>query len=116
MIRSQMMDCRTTTISRSKWRRAIIPSAQAVGSVLVLLLSGVATVSIIATNEELHTARTTQHIVAPGETLWSIAQSVDKHHDTRAVVQEIQDINGLGDNAVIHPGQVLTIPVGGDER
>jgi LysM repeat protein len=97
-----------------RWRRAIIPSAQAVGSVLVLLLSGVATVSIISANEELHTAQTTQHIVAPGETLWTIASKADPHHDTRLVVEEIQRLSGLGDDAVIHPGQVLVVPKGGN--
>jgi nucleoid-associated protein YgaU len=112
MIRShRTMDCRTTTISRSKWRRAIIPSAQAVGSVLVLLLSGVATVSVIAANEELHTARTTTYVVQPGDTLWNIALSVDKQHDTRAVVDEIERLNGMT-SADLKPGQVLILPEG----
>jgi LysM repeat protein len=90
-------------------RRLLIPSAQAVGSVLVLLLSGVATVSVIAANEELHTARTTTYVVQPGDTLWNIALSVDKQHDTRAVVDEIQRLNGMS-SAELKPGQVLVVP------
>ena len=46
----------------------------------------------------------------PGDTLWSIAASVDGDGDVRAVVDEIQRLNGL-DGADLVPGQVLAAAV-----
>lgn len=54
--------------------------------------------------------RTTTYTVQSGQTLWTIAESVNKQDDPRAVVDAIQRLNGLGDSP-IYPGQVLTVPV-----
>ena len=48
-------------------------------------------------------------VVQPGDTLWSIATSVAGDDDVRAVVDEIQELNGLH-GAVLVPGQVLQLP------
>jgi len=48
-------------------------------------------------------------VVQPGDTLWSIAGSLGGDDDVRAVVDEIQELNGLEGSALV-PGQVLVLP------
>jgi LysM repeat protein len=48
-------------------------------------------------------------VVQPGDTLWSVATSLDGDGDVRAVVDEIQQLNGL-DSEVLLPGQTLLLP------
>ena len=48
-------------------------------------------------------------VVREGDTLWSIAGSVDGDGDVRAVVDAIRELNGL-DDATLQPGQVLRLP------
>jgi nucleoid-associated protein YgaU len=48
-------------------------------------------------------------VVQSGDTLWSIATSLDGEGDVRAVVDEIQRLNDL-DGAHLVPGQVLRLP------
>lgn len=48
-------------------------------------------------------------VVAQGDSLWSIAQSVAPAADPRAVVEDIRELNGLRSN-LIQPGQVLLVP------
>lgn len=63
----------------------------------------------LTSTHDLHTSSTETHVVEPGDTLWTIAQSVDAKHDTRAVVDEIERLNGLG-TSEIYPGQSLVVP------
>jgi nucleoid-associated protein YgaU len=49
--------------------------------------------------------------VAPGQTLWSIAQSTNPGQDPAIVVEKIADLNKLTSPADIIPGQTLRIPV-----
>jgi nucleoid-associated protein YgaU len=49
--------------------------------------------------------------VAPGDTLWSIAVTHGHGGDVRDTVDAIVAANHL-DGGLIHPGQVLVIPVG----
>ena len=42
-------------------------------------------------------------------TLWSIAAALDGDGDVRALVDEIQELNGLED-AVLVPGETLQLP------
>lgn len=51
--------------------------------------------------------------VAPGQTLWSIAQSTNPGQDPAIVVEKIADLNKLTSPADINPGQTLQIPVAG---
>ncbi len=50
-----------------------------------------------------------QHVVQPGDTVWSIASGVAGGRDPREVVAAIEDANGI-DVGVIVPGQSLVIP------
>jgi Tfp pilus assembly protein FimV len=47
--------------------------------------------------------------VEPGDTLWSVAERVAPHADTRQVVAEIQSLNKISD-AVVVPGERLVVP------
>ncbi|MGW6282742.1 LysM peptidoglycan-binding domain-containing protein [Kribbella sp. NPDC055071] len=49
--------------------------------------------------------------VAPGQTLWSIAQSTNPSQDPATVVEKIADLNKLASSADVVPGQTLQIPI-----
>ncbi len=54
-----------------------------------------------------------EYRVRSGDTLWAIASGhVAPGDDVRVLVEDIRTASGL-DTSVIHPGQVLLIPVGG---
>jgi len=48
-------------------------------------------------------------VVQPGDTLWTLAETVDTSGDPRGVVADIKAANQLSSSA-IQPGQVLSIP------
>jgi nucleoid-associated protein YgaU len=48
-------------------------------------------------------------VVQAGDTLWSIATSLDGNGDVRALVYEIQQLNDLEGTGLV-PGQVLQLP------
>ena len=50
------------------------------------------------------------HVVRPGETLWSIAESLEPRTDPRQVVFRIREANDL-EPASLVPGQELVVPV-----
>jgi LysM repeat protein len=52
-----------------------------------------------------------QVTVHPGQSLWSVAESADPGADTRVVIQQIIELNGLAGNAVF-AGQQLWVPRG----
>lgn len=72
----------------------------AVGSWLGPLLGGAG---------ELRLAGGSSVVVETGDTVWSIASSLDGGGDVRGLVDEIQRLNGL-DGTVLVPGQVLELP------
>ena len=47
--------------------------------------------------------------VRAGQSLWSVAESADPNADTRAVIQQIVELNGLTGN-VVFAGQRLWVP------
>lgn len=49
-----------------------------------------------------------QHVVKPGDTLWSIARKYRPEQDPRKTVYQIKQANNL-DSATIRPGQVLRV-------
>jgi LysM repeat protein len=75
--------------------------------VLVLLLA-----SAVLAGSGGETTQTTEYRVQSGDTLWGIATAFDPTGDTRARVYEIRRLNEL-DNVIIHPGDVLLVPVAG---
>ncbi|MEV6270947.1 LysM domain-containing protein [Kribbella sp. NPDC051936] len=60
-----------------------------------------------------HFTHTVPVQVAPGQTLWSIAEDTNPTVDPVAVVEKIADLNKLATPADILPGQTLQIPVAG---
>lgn len=56
------------------------------------------------------TTRVQTVVVQPNDTLWKIAERLDKHEDIRKTVWEIKKLNGLSD-CTIYPGQELFVPV-----
>jgi len=49
--------------------------------------------------------------VAPGQSLWSIAQETNPAEDPAIVVERIADLNKLATPADVVPGQTLQIPI-----
>ncbi|MFI5697729.1 LysM peptidoglycan-binding domain-containing protein [Kribbella sp. NPDC051586] len=60
-----------------------------------------------------HFTHTVPVQVAPGQTLWSIAQSTNPGQDPATVVEKIADLNKLSSPADITPGETLQIPIAG---
>jgi len=66
---------------------------------------------ISAADAESEPPATQEHVVAAGESLWVIAESVAPDDaDLRRVVREIRALNDLSD-ATIRPGEVLILPL-----
>ncbi|TFV86065.1 LysM peptidoglycan-binding domain-containing protein [Blastococcus sp. CT_GayMR20] len=80
----------------------VLAGGVALGSWLGPLLAG-------GGGGDLRLAGVTSVVVQPGDTLWSIAASLEGGGDVRAVVDEIQQLNGL-DDAVLVPGRTLLLP------
>lgn len=76
--------------------------AVALGSLLGSFASG-------GGSEALNLVGVSSVVVQPGDTLWSIAESVADGNDVRVVVDSIQDLNGLEGSDLV-PGQVLQVP------
>ena len=53
----------------------------------------------------------TQVVVRPGQSLWSVAEAADPEEDTRLVIQQIIDLNGLTGDVIV-AGQRLWVPLG----
>ena len=88
----------------------------AVAAVLLLAaLSLVIAASAQATNHPLPSRGAqqdlTQVTVRPGQSLWSVAENADPGADTRAVIQQIVELNGLTGDVVV-AGQRLWVPRG----
>jgi hypothetical protein len=95
-------------------RRGRVVVATAVAllvTVISLFVAGVAQ----ATNHgpSAHAARQNlvQVVVRPGQSLWSVAESADPGQDTRAVIQQIIDLNSLNGDTVF-AGQQIWVPRG----
>jgi LysM repeat protein len=71
-------------------------------------LFGIATSSAKASNETSNSV-TTQIVVAPGETLWTIAARVNPEIDPRAVIEDIKALNVI-EGSQVYAGQVLIVP------
>ncbi len=71
-------------------------------------LFGIATTSAKASNETSN-SDTTQIVVAPGETLWTIAARVNPEIDPRAVIEDIKALNVI-EGSEVYAGQVLIVP------
>jgi len=77
-------------------------------AISLVSLFGIATASAKASNEASNST-TTQIVVAPGETLWTIAARVNPEIDPRAVIDQIMDLNVI-EGSNVYAGQVLLVP------
>ena len=101
----------TVPLRLTRRGRVVIAVAAAL---LLTALSLVIAASAQATNHP-QSSRGAQHLiqvtVRPGQSLWSVAENADPGADTRAVIQQIVELNGLtGD--VVTAGQRLWVPRG----
>ena len=89
--------------------------AAAVAALLVTVVSLLAAGAAQATNHALPSGAARQNliqvVVRPGQSLWSVAESADPDQDTRAVIQQIVDLNSLSGDFVF-AGQQLWVPRG----
>ena len=89
--------------------------AAAVAALLVTVISLLAAGAAQATNHALPPGAARQNlvqvVVRPGQSLWSVAESADPDRDTRAVIQEIVDLNALS-GGFVFAGQELWVPRG----
>ena len=83
-------------------------------ALLLAALSLVIAASAQATNHSVSRSAQpglAQVIVRPGQSLWSVAENADPDADTRVVIQQIIELNGLtGD--VVFAGERLWVPRG----
>jgi hypothetical protein len=95
-------------------RRGRVVVATAV-ALLVMVISLFVVGVAQATNHDpsAHAARQNlvQVVVRPGQSLWSVAESADPGQDTRAVIQQIIDLNSLNGDTVF-AGQQIWVPRG----
>ena len=90
-------------------RRGRLAVAAAVVLIAVLTLIGtVSRVGALAGSPAVPASAPAQVVVAPGETLWSIAERVAPHTDPRTVVAEIRSLNHLSGTDV-RAGQTLLL-------
>jgi hypothetical protein len=78
---------------------------------LSLVVAGSALATSHATPPRTGEQRLSQVTVLPGQSLWSVAEAADPDADTRLVVQEIINLNGLTADTIV-AGQRLWIPLG----
>ena len=94
-------------------RGRVVVAAAAV--LLLAALSLVIAASAQATNHPPSSRGAQQHLiqvtVGPGQSLWSVAENADPGADTRAVIRQIVELNGLTGDVVV-AGQRLWVPRG----
>jgi LysM domain len=78
---------------------------------VMMLASGVAQATSHSTSTRAAEQGLTRVVVRPGQSLWSVAESADPDADTRLVIQQIIELNGLVGDVVV-AGQRLWVPRG----
>ena len=86
-------------------------SAALLVTVVSLLASGAAQATNHAPSPGAARQNLVQVVVRPGQSLWSVAESADPDQDTRAVIQQIVDLNALSGD-IVFAGQQLWVPRG----
>jgi hypothetical protein len=95
-------------VTRTRVRRRRLVALALVAGAVASLTGSVAN-AIGTHGGEARPART--HVVAPGDTLWSIATDLRPGRDPRDVVSAIAAANGVDPGSLV-PGQELVIPTG----
>ena len=97
-------------LTRRGWVVVTVAAALLV-AVLSLLAAGVAQATNHGPSPRAARQGLVQVVVRPGQSLWSVAESADPGQDTRAVIQQIIDLNSLTGDTVF-AGQQLWVPRG----
>jgi hypothetical protein len=92
-------------------RVVVVLAAALLVTLVSLLLAGVAQATNDGPSPRAARENLVQVIVRPGQSLWSVAESADPDQDTRAVIQQIIDLNSLSGDTVF-AGQQLWVPRG----
>ena len=98
-------------------RRVCAPRTPRLSLVWVLAVASVACAVVVglgalAGSVEPSVPATTKVVrVLPGESLWELAGRVAPSSDASAVVERIQELNGI--EGALQPGQPLTVPFSG---
>jgi nucleoid-associated protein YgaU len=87
-------------------RRVVAGLSIAIGLTIAAVT---AAVELAGGDGGLQLAGSSSVVVEPGDTLWSLAQTLTPEEDPRAVVDAIVDLNEL-DGVALVPGQVLQLP------
>lgn len=104
----RVVGTRTVLTRRGQVVFGLLVSALVLG-VLSLVFAAFAPEASAATNVEK--IQTQVLIVESGQTLWQIASELDPNADPRETIIRILDLNSLSDQAQIHTGQALLVPV-----
>ena len=104
----------TATVPLRLTRRGRVVVAVA-AALLLAVLSLVIAASAQATSQPAPSGAAQRSLaqvtVRPGQSLWSVAENADPGADTRAVIQQIVELNGLTGDVVV-AGQRLWVPRG----
>ena len=92
-------------------RVVVAVAAALLVTVISLLVAGVAQATNDGPSPRAARENLVQVVVRPGQSLWSVAESADPDQDTRAVIQQIIDLNSLNGDTVF-AGQQLWVPRG----
>jgi len=105
-------DTPVTPLRLTRRGRVVVATAAALlVTVVCLLLAGVAQATNHGPSPRAARQNLVQVVVHPGQSLWSVAESADPGQDTRAVIQQIIDLNSLNGDTVF-AGQQLWVPRG----
>lgn len=85
-----------------RWTRAIGVTAAAVTAYMWMSAS--------LAQQDVHTTRSVNYVVQPGDTEWTIATKTAPDTYTPAVIQWIEQHNSVG--TVLRAGEVLKVPAG----
>jgi LysM repeat protein len=102
----------STPLRLTRRGRVVVAVAAAL---LLTALSLVVAGSALATSHAAAARAGEQHLtqvtVRPGQSLWSVAEAADPDADTRLVIQQIINLNGLTGDTIV-AGQQLWVPLG----
>jgi LysM repeat protein len=112
--RAQALRSQPASVPLRLTRRGRVVVAVA-AALLLAALSLIIATSAQATNHPVAPRAAQQNLtqvtVRPGQSLWSVAENADPDADTRVVIQQIIELNGLTADVVL-PGQRLWVPRG----
>ncbi len=92
-------------------RLVVAAAAALLVTVMSLLAAGAAQATNHGPSPRAARQNLAQVVVRPGQSLWSVAERADPDQDTRAVIQQIIDLNSLSGDTVA-AGQQLWVPRG----